>query len=199
MPRSIMYIGAKALKVDNKTPNPARVWHGLGDTVENVPEVESLKLLEHKDIWMDVTNVSEDAVRKIIEARQEQFRQQQRRSIKSDMKQMLSTMSDDELMAEMDRRTAVRGRAQKTGKETPRIPSPRHNPQSLANEGDAVERPDNMTDVAADVIGAIMSLDRDTGIDTNGVPYPEKVREKVGYHVTDVEVLAIFKSMQGSK
>ena len=194
-----MYVGSKAQKSDNKNLNPSRVWHGLGDVVQ-VPDGEALLLLQHPDIWMDVTVMKKDEVRTVIEARQEQFRQQQRRSMKADVRQVLGTLSDDELMAELERRTMTRGRAESADKPKPVTPrKPRPAPDSLSQEKDQVHRPEKFTDMAADVIGAIMSLDRETGLDSNGQPYPDKVREKIGYHVTDQEVFTVFSTMNAPK
>jgi hypothetical protein len=51
--RHLQYIGKKAEKPDNIC-NTGLMWHGTGD-VKEVPSVVAERLLQHTDIWRDVT------------------------------------------------------------------------------------------------------------------------------------------------
>lgn len=193
--KSIMYVGRKPKKADNKNENPNREWRGLGHVITNIPDLDGTKLAEHPDIWLDVTGWSPEQCSAHVKQLQEQRRREEREARKG-QPVLLGTASDDELLQELKRR-------QSAGPLTlaPSTPVDQRPltpvPGALGKERDEKERPDNTEDLAAEILGAVVNLSKEKGdFDNNGNPHLARVIAELGYTVTYDEVMAVWADIK---
>lgn len=186
--RVVMYVGLQqAPSYDRPNGRPDRVWHGPGSVVEGIPFVEAVNLVRHADEWLDVTDLNDqDRVKKaqaVVADSSERLRKLRNPPGSTAARDGLGAASDDELMAELERRKANQQKvAAASNIEPPTQPTEESRGtaevlrQKIMDAAEAVA-----TEAAEKGAGGAEMLDED------GIPKLSYVVERMGISVTAEE------------
>ena len=188
--RSIMYVGKKPRTSDRVNENPGRVWNGLGDIVP-VSAMDALKLKQHADIWVDVTDWPEARRISKINQIRETLRLEARKNTTAAALAAAQTLDIEELESIIRERRKLPTIGSIEGKDvvTGKIKGPED------DDLDPTERPTNTKEVVEAIVGAIMTLDPDKPefFDQDGNATIEAVSAALGWNVTDLELAAAMR------
>jgi hypothetical protein len=164
-----------------------RKWAGPGAVVEGVPRVQASKLVAHKDEFIDVTALKdEDLIRRAARAKADvEDRKRVNRSKTMSGGVLLEYASDEELMAEVERRQL---RADTIAAAPPDRPAPAGGSLNPRPRRDSKE----IGDKISRALEAIVARQNPNDLDRAGVPKKEAVEELVGQPITDDEFLAVI-------
>lgn len=189
--REIMYIGRKPTKTDNVNEGSGIEWYGMGD-VQRCTSLQTVNLLRHPKIWMDVTGWDDARRTELVATLQEEFRAEQRRLAQAPT---LATASLDELQAELERRKGLAPieRGVKTGD----VKTQRAREVTDDLTGEPASRPDRQEDLLNAIVATVMDMDTENTVlfDDNGDPTLEAVTQALGYSITASELNAALERL----
>lgn len=188
--RKVMYIGKKDTKADNVNHVPARIWRGLGDVLE-VGDMEAAKLTEgFSDIWLDVSALSEDDRKALVESFQKEFAKERRATAdRNAQSPNLGVATMDELEAEIEKRQRQLSPTDPKARDGQPLPKG----TITGKRPDAViekERPRDSTILLGEICTAIQTMDVENKqhFDGDGRPNLEVIMGLLGYKVSNSEL-----------
>lgn len=185
--KDIMYCGLQVAPCSDR-PNgrPDRVWHGPGTIVDGIPTVQAANLLRHPTEWCDVTGLSpEDRVTKAqaVMAESKETRRALQNPPDSDNRG-LGGVSDDELLAELQRRQEAADQIDAGQQINAPTQAPVDDADAPADKGEAK----NLILEAIEAVGARAEAGEEDLLDDEGMPTLVAVQEQAGFSISEDEL-----------